>query len=136
MNSSVGLWIDHKQAYLIWYDQNKVEVIQSDVEPRLHYTGGARIEGSYNQGVDSEAHHDKRYEHELGKYYARVIQMLKKADSILIMGPGEAKLELERALEKHKGLREKLQKIETVDKMTENQMIAYVRKFYKSQVIA
>ena len=136
MNSNIGLWIDHKQAYLIRYDQNKVEVIPSNVEPRAHYTGGARIEGTYNQGIDSEAHHNDRYENELGKYYARVIEILKTADSILVMGPGEAKLEFEKALEKHKSLRNKLLEIQTADKMTKNQMIARVRKFYDNQVIA
>ena len=26
MDRNVGLWIDHKQAYAIWYDDGKVEV--------------------------------------------------------------------------------------------------------------
>jgi hypothetical protein len=136
MNSNIGLWIDHKQAFLIRYDQNKVEVIPSHVEPRAHYTGGARIAGTYNRGIDSEAHHNDRYKNELGKYYSRVIEILKTADSILVMGPGEAKFEFEKALEKHKGLRNRLLEIQKADKMTINQMIARVRKFYMSHVTA
>jgi stalled ribosome rescue protein Dom34 len=130
MDCNLGLWIDHKQAYLIWYDRKKVEVIPSDVEPRTHFSGGTRIGGSYNQGVDSELRYNDRYQHQLSKFYARVIEILKTADSILIMGPGEAKLELEKIIEKRKSLRARLRKIETADKMTENQMIAYVREFF------
>jgi len=130
MNSNVGLWIDHKQAYLIWHDQKKVEVIPSNVEPRTHFSGGMRIGGSYNQSIDSELRHNDRYRHELGKYYARVIEIVKAADAILLMGPGEAKLEFEKSLGKHKDLRKKLRKIKTADKMTKNQMIAFVRKFF------
>ena len=130
MNCNIGLWIDHKQAYLIWHDRRKVEVIASDVEPRTHFSGGTRIGGTYNQGLDSELRHDDRYKHQLSKFYTRVIETLKTADSILVMGPGEAKLEFEKVLKRYKSLRKKLQKVETADKMTKNQMIAYVAEFF------
>lgn len=130
MNSNVGLWIDHKQAYLIWYDRKKVEVIPSDVEPRTHFSGGIRIGGTYNQGIDSELRYNDRYQTQLKKYYTRVIDLLKTADSIFIMGPGEAKLELERAIKKRKDMIKKLLSVETAGKMTRNQMVAYVREFF------
>jgi len=130
MNSNVGLWLDHKQAYLIWYDRKKVEVIPSEVEPRTHFSGGMRIGGTYNQGIDSELRYNDRYQTQLKKYYTRVIDLLKTADSIFIMGPGEAKLELERAIKKRKDMIKKLLSVETAGKMTRNQMVAYVREFF------
>jgi len=127
MNRNIGLWIDHKQAFLIWHDRNKVEVIPSNLEPRTHFSGGTRIGGRYNQRVDSELRYNDRYKNQLSKYYEQVISTIQNADSIFIMGPGEAKLELERKIKKHKDLIQKLLKIETADKMTKNQMVAYVR---------
>jgi hypothetical protein len=61
---------------------------------------------------------------------------LKNADSILIIGPGEAKIEFEKTLKKNKSMQNRILKVEAADKMTKNQMIAYVRKFYQSQAIA
>jgi hypothetical protein len=49
------------------------------------------------------------------------------------MGPGEAKIEFEKTVKKHKIMQKRILKVETADKMTKNQMIAHVRKFYKSQ---
>ena len=130
MNRNIGLWIDHKQAFLIWQNRKKVEVIPSNLEPRIHFSGGARIGGKYNQSVDSELRHNDRYNNQLSKYYENVISTIQNADSIFIMGPGEAKLELERAIRKRKALIKKLLKIETADKMTKKQMIAYVKEFF------
>lgn len=130
MNRNIGLWIDHKQAFLIWYDRKKVEVIPSNLEPRTHFSGGARIGGRYNQQVDSELRYNDRYNNQLGKYYEQVISTIQNADSIFIMGPGEAKLELEKAIKKHKDLIKKLLSVETADKMTRNQMVAHVRGFF------
>ena len=133
MGRNIGLWIDHKKAYLIWHERKKVDIIPSNLEPRTHYSGGIRIGGSYNQGMDSELRHNDRYRNQLNKYYSEVISTLQDVDSIFIMGPGEAKLELEKALERHKVLHKKLLQIETADKMTKNQMIAYVSKFYQNR---
>lgn len=130
MTQNIGLWIDHKQAFLIWHDRKKVEVIPSNLEPRIHFSGGTRIGGKHNQSVDSELRHNDRYNNQLSKYYENVISTIQNADSIFIMGPGEAKLELERAIRKRKALIKKLLKIETADKMTKKQMIAYVREFF------
>jgi len=130
MDQNIGLWIDHKQAFLIWLDRNKVEVIPSNLEPRTHSSGGARIGGRYNQNLDSELKHNDRYNIQLSKYYEHVIKTIQNADSIFIMGPGEAKLELKNAIKRHRDMIKKLLKIETADKMTRNQMVAYVREFF------
>lgn len=133
MDRNLGLWIDHKQAYLIWHDRRKVEVIPSNLEPRTHFSGGTRIGGRYNQRVDSELRYNDRYKNQLSKYYQQVISTIQNADSIFIMGPGEAKLELEKAIKRYKDLARKLLKVETADKMTKNQMVAYVRDFFSKK---
>ena len=134
MDRQLGLWIDHKQAYLIRNGTKKVEIIPSNVKRRAHFTGGARIGGAYNQNLDSELRHNDHYQLQLEKYYAQVIKTLQQADSIIIMGPGEAKLELKKAIQKHGDLRNRLVKVEPADKMTVNQMLAHVRLFYENLV--
>jgi len=133
MDRNVGLWIDHKQAYVIWYEDDKIEVILSNIEPPVHYSGGTQLGGKLNQKGDMELHHNDRYKLQLSKYYQQVITRLKDVGSIFIMGPGEAKIEFGKALKRHKSMQNRLLKLETADKMTMNQMIAHVRQFYQSQ---
>src|SRR5437762_3148124 len=92
MDRQLGLWIDHKQAYLIRNGAKKVEIIPSNVKSRMRFTGGSRIGGAYNQNLDSELRHNDHYKLQLDKYYAQIIRNIQGADSIFIMGPGEAKL--------------------------------------------
>ena len=132
MDRNVGLWIDHKQAYIIWYEQDRIEVILSNIEPPAHFSGGTQLGGKQNQKGDTELHHNDRYRTQLTKYYQQVIAKLKDVDSIFIMGPGGAKIEFEKALKKHKDMQNRLLKSETADKMTMNQMIAHVRQFYQA----
>ena len=131
MDRNVGLWIDHKQAYIIWYASDKIDVILSNIEPPAHFSGGTQLGGKLNQKGDLELHHNDRYRLQLAKYYQQVISRLKDADSIFIMGPGEAKVEFQKALKRQKTMQNRLLKSETADKMTMNQMIAHVRKFYQ-----
>ena len=135
MDQNVGLWIDHKQAYAIWDQDGRVEVIVSHIEPPAHTSGGTQLGGKLNQKADVELRHNDRFRLQLHKYYQQVIAALRNADSIFIMGPGEAKIELEKTIKKNKTMQKRLLKIETADKMTKNQMIAHVRKFYQNQAI-
>lgn len=132
MDRQFGLWIDHKQAYLIRNGASKVEVIPSNVKPRMRFTGGTRIGGAYSQNLDSELRHNDHYKLQLEKFYTQIIKTLHNADKIFIMGPGEAKLELKKAIQKHNSLRSRLVKVEPADKMTVNQMLAHVRLFFES----
>jgi hypothetical protein len=133
MDRNVGLWIDHKQAYLIWYKEGRIDVIPSEIEPPEHFSGGTQLGGKLNQKGDMELRHNGRYRLKLTKFYKRVVSALKDVDSIFIMGPGEAKVEFEKVLNRQKAMQKRLLKVETADKMTKNQMIARVRKFYKNR---
>lgn len=135
MERNVGLWIDHKQAYLIWNEDGKVEVIPSQIEPPAHHSGGTQLGGKQNQKADVEVRRSDRFRLQINKYYQQVIQAIKDASSIFIMGPGEAKIEFQKAIQRRKNLHNRLLKVETTDKMTKNQMIAYVRKFYQDRKI-
>jgi stalled ribosome rescue protein Dom34 len=135
MDRNVGLWIDHKQAYVITDQDGIVEVIPSHIEPPAHYSGGTQLGGKQNQKADTEFRKSDRFRLQLKKYYQQVISALKDANSILIIGPGEAKIEFEKVLMKYKSLQNRVLKVETADKMTKNQMIAYVRKFYQNQAV-
>ena len=81
----------------------------------------------------AEDQRDRRFTGHLNKYYDEVIACIRDADSILILGPGEAKIELEERLGKE-ALRGRIVGIETTDKMTDRQVAARVRqRFLKTK---
>ncbi len=88
-----------------------------------------------NQKADVESRRSDRFRLQINKYYQQVIKALKDASSIFVMGPGEAKIEFQKAIRRRKNLQNRLLKVETTDKMTRNQMIAYVRKFYQDRKV-
>jgi stalled ribosome rescue protein Dom34 len=136
MDRNVGLWIDHKQAYIIWCENDKIDVILSNIEPPAHFSGGTQLGGKLNQKGDLELRNNDRYKLQLARYYQQVINKLRDVNSIFIMGPGEAKVEFQKALKRHKNMQDRLLKSEPADKMTMNQMIAHVRKFYQNLAVA
>jgi len=136
MKQSVGLWIDHRKAIVVTIKNEKeaVQVIESNVEPRVRFSGGSRTATPYSpQDVASEGKRDERYRHHLDTYYGEVIQAIRDADSILIFGPGEAKGDLKKALEESRELGRRIVGVESADKMTQRQIAAKVRDYFVKQ---
>jgi len=133
MKQNVGLWIDHRKAIVVTIKNEKeaVQVIESNVEPRVRFSGGSRTATPYSpQDVASEGKRDERFRHHLDAYYGEVIQAIREADSILIFGPGEAKGELKKALEESRELGRRIVGVESADKMTQRQIAAKVRDYF------
>ena len=126
-----GLWLDQRRAVIVTLlgKTAKIENLVSGVERHTRLAGGARAAAVYAaQDVASESSHHRRFENQLAAYYQRLISYLKRADEVLVFGPGEAKTELKKALEKQKSFRGKIVAVEPADKMTERQIVAKVRQ--------
>lgn len=132
MKKEVGLWIDHRKTVIVTVE-NEVEVtqeIRSNMEKHVRFSSGTHSNADNNsQGSTAEDVRDRQFGDHLGRYYEAIISIIRAADSILIFGPGEAKVELENRL-KHEGLGERIVGIETVDKMTDRQITAKVREHF------
>ncbi len=63
-------------------------------------------------------------------YYTAVIACIRDAESILIFGPGEAKGEMKKRLVRNK-LGGRIVGIETIDRMTDRQIAAKVRRYFQ-----
>ena len=122
MKKEVGLWIDHKRAVIFSLSDEGAQIkrITSELD------SDARIRGGVSKEPVSDSE-DRRFSGHLNKYYDEVLSFIRDAESILIFGPGEAKLELRMRLE-HMRLHGHIVGFETVDKMTDNQVVAKVRQ--------
>ena len=132
MKTKVGLWIDHKKAIVVAVTDKGEEIglVISKVEKQLRRSGDSPLRGPYEpQQVPAGDSRQKKLTGHLNLYYDAVIASIREAESILIFGPGEAKGELKRRLERD-NLGGRIVGIETVDKMTDRQILAKVRKHF------
>ena len=133
MKRCVGLWIDHKNAIIVTLRSEKAttKIIKCDIERHVQPSGGGRSSTPYGpQDVVSESKWEGRYKHHFDRYYSDVIDFIRDADAIYIFGPASAKEELKKAIEKDKNLATRIVGVEPADKMTKNQIVAKVRKYF------
>ncbi len=129
MNSELGLWIDHREAIIVRITGPEKTAattrIESNMESHVRFSGGAA-------GVSEEDIRDRKFGNHLNAFYDTVVTAIRDADSILIIGPGEAKVELKKRLESH-NLGGHIVGVETADKLTEHQVAAKVREHFARQ---
>ena len=132
MRTKVGLWIDHRKAIVVAVTDKGEEIglIISKVEKQLRRSGGSPLKGPYkSQQIPASDRRQSALTGHLNLYYKAVIACIGDAESILIFGPGEAKGELKKRLDKN-SLGGRIAGVETVDKMTDRQIAAKVRQHF------
>jgi hypothetical protein len=127
------MWVDHKKAVIVYLDGQAVSTrtIESKVGPHVRFSGGSRSSGSrVAQAVASEKKREEKYAHHLDQYYGEIIEVIGDAGALLILGPGEAKTELKKQIEKSKPHLRMQVCVEPADKLTDPQIVAKVRAHF------
>ena len=127
MKKEIGLWIDHSKAIIVTLvaEGQEVEEIVSNMERRVRFASGNSEDGS------AEDVRDRQYSNHLNIFYSTVIGLIRDGTSIQIFGPGEAKGELQKRLQKD-GLGANIFCVEPADKMTVRQISAKVRASFRN----
>ena len=129
-----GVWIDQKEANIIILDDDHIEnkTILSEIETRERVEGETKVFGRFgDQYLNNEKGKKNKIE-ELTKIYLKnVFNSVKNADSILIFGPAQTKIKLENFIQKDPKLSVKLNDVQTAEQMTNNQKVAFVKKYFK-----
>lgn len=132
MTINAGVWIDHHRAVVVLLSDGveTTQVLLADAEavnaPDSHDKD--RNAHTRNDFIAEDKRERKAMIHFV-KHYDNVIAHLHHADSIFIMGPGEAKGEFSKRLE-GMNLKGRVSHIETADKMTDRQVAAHVREVF------
>ena len=132
MKTTAGLWIDHRKAVIAIVSAEGEETleIRSNVEKQPGRFAGVRSTTPYEaQQAPADDSHEREFTGHLNRYFAKVIAAIRTAESILIFGPGEAKGELKKRLERVM-LGGHIVAVETADKMTDRQIAAKVREYF------
>lgn len=118
------VWIDHAEAHVMHISPDDVE--SSVLRPaqghqKLHHKRGMDKGGTVGSGRTPE---DK-------DFYHAVVEALKGAQEILVVGPANAKLNLVKHIHSHDAqMSNKVIGVESVDHPTDAQLVAYARKYF------
>jgi len=116
-------------------DRQETKEITSGVEKQLRRAAGSRAAGRFeSQKVPADDSREREYTGSLARYYDEVISALRSASDILLFGPGEAKGELKKRIERDR-LDLRISRVVTADKMSGRQVIEKVREYYFPRVV-
>lgn len=134
-NNHIGVWMDHHAAHLVYQEENnayRVEILESPVDkhPRVEGEGSDTASFGKNRISNNEYGKNNKEQEQLNQYFALLKKTLEKYDDILLTGPTNAKKEFFNFLYTEKSFDGKTILVENADKMTENQLIAFVKDYF------
>jgi len=133
MNKRAGIWIDHRKAVVVAVADgaSTTVVVESDVERQPGRVDGVKSTEKHEAlHVPHDDSRDRRFHGHLDAYYDRVIALLHDAESVLIMGPGEAKGELKKRIDQRAHMKAPIA-VETADRMTDREIESKVRSAFQ-----
>jgi hypothetical protein len=115
------VWIDHHEAHIIFFnadDADETTVRPTHVPRHLHHTSGSPA-GTHERGDAA--------------YFSHVTDIVGEAKEFLVAGPSTAKTEFVTWLRRHAGpTAERLSGVETLPKLSDRQLVAEARRFFKA----
>lgn len=120
-----GVWLDNHSATIITNsikEGNDAFSIQNKVKAVDHHAGGS--EHSMNNAKKSDSR----------KYFKEVSGLLLNYDEILVFGPGKSQEELKNILSEDEHFRNTQITLDSTGQLTDPQMIAKVRDFFKPRL--
>ncbi len=116
------VWIDHSEARIMLIAPEDVE--KSIVHPANPHTHLHHKRGSVSGGRQPEDQH----------FYHEVVEAMTGAGEILVVGPGQAKLNLIKHMHAHDhDVENRVVGVETVDHPGDAQLVTFARKYFEAK---
>jgi stalled ribosome rescue protein Dom34 len=116
------VWLDHNEAHIMHISPDDVET--SVVKPAAPHRNLQRKRGSVSGSRQPEDQH----------FYHEVVEAMSGAKEVLIVGPGQAKLELIKHIHAHDPqVADQVVGVETVDHPSDAQVVAFARKYFAAK---
>lgn len=130
----VAVWLDRNEAYVFCVKNENIDetIISSGLPGKHKATGGTHANIPYAEfSVSSEKNEQSWREEILKKYFGKIKNFIKNADHILIMGPGTAKSEFQKELQKEKDFQEKLNPMPiAIERMDKSSLKTFVKTYF------
>ena len=117
-----GVWLDNDKAMIITNNSengNDDYMVKDKVKAKETHSGGS--EHSMNNAKQSDSL----------KYFKSVSALLSGYDEILVFGPGKSQEQFQNHLNEDPQFKSKKITIDSAEQLTEPQMVAVVRDFFK-----
>jgi len=119
----LGICMDHSSALIMELTNNMI------ISTEFESESIKKIE------IENEDNHEikgKEEQQTQSAYYKRISDIIRNYEAVLLFGPTDAKNELFNLIKVDHDFDNILIELRTTDKMTENQMFAFVKDFFKS----
>ncbi len=131
---NIGIWMDIQKAHIVTSTEEgeQMKTLFSEVED-YHPKGGSgtRLKGG-PQDVVQDSKYLERKKNQMRAYFNALADVLKDADSIALFGPSDTAEKFKKELlENQKTLADKIKTVGRTDSMTDNQVKALVRNYFK-----
>ena len=124
---------DQKQQAGVWLDSHTAFIIDNSSDhTRNDYTIQHKVKGNASHSGGSEHSMNNAKQSENLKYFKSLSGFLLNYDEILVFGPGKSQEQFQNFLLEDAQFKNKQITIETADQLTDPQMIARVRDFFKT----
>jgi len=130
-----GIWLDKNKALIVTleHEQETFQTVVSNMD-NFNVRGGS---GTKLKGGPQHVVHDSKYleseKQQLNQYFKNIITEISDSDALVIFGPAQTNEKFGEAIHKnHNLLSTKIKGIRKADSMTDNQVKAWVRQFFKS----
>lgn len=130
----LGIWIDSKNAVIIRTTESgeKIKKIASGIDTRLREEGEtSKLSKMGGQYLEPEKSKLSKKTEQQNLFFRSIMEEINNADSFVLFGPSSMKYNLGKEIQKNSKLSGKMDGVETADSMTENQMVAWIKDFYK-----
>jgi hypothetical protein len=134
MKKNIGIWIDSKQAFIIKLSNHKhtMKTIESNIEFRERVEGESKKFGRFGgQYISYEKHRENKQMSQTSEFIKKLLKEITNCDSFVIFGPSKMKKILKKEIKNNMLLAPKLLGVFKSEQLTENQMVAWVKDYYK-----
>lgn len=135
MKKNIGIWLDSKQAFIINLsnENHTIKTIESNIEFRERVEGESKKFGRFGgQYITYEKNRENKQAFQTNEFIKNLLKELTNCDSFVIFGPSKMKKILKKEIKNNMLLAPKLLGVFKSDQLTENQMVAWVKDYFKT----
>ena len=129
-----AIWIDHRKAIMLCADADGNLTEEDMLSPIGHRDKFAGEETNKTNSswhvVSNESHRQHKEENDFHGFLKEIVAKLNRPEGLLILGPGDARHELQNEVEKEKSLHGLVMENRPADKMTDFELTAAMKEYF------
>ena len=136
MEKNIGIWIDTSQAVIVELlnGEHTIKTIESNIETRERIPGESKKYGRFGgQYLTYEKNRENKKIAQTNQFLKILLQEIENCEAIVLFGPSIMKTIFEKEIKNNLNTIHKLVGVFDADSMTENQVVAWVKDFYKNK---